>query len=210
MDKLHPKDNLDASDLLLLAVIAALILAACSTADAQTRPISPAVALARICVSEADWQCFDRGDGYAIHEVILRGAARQRMSYVGFARAYAGATLGKRAYAPTSPRQWVAELAEDGSAPAHWPTAPRLSGPRGGVVRMVPATPWSSFRARWLAVLAKAREVVQRTLEDVRGWSPCAGEVEDWGGDMDHHRAVRLGLIPVSCGNTANDFYRRP
>ena len=191
-------------------LVGAMVALAPSIGHGQDR-ISPALALARVCVSEAGWDCFATGDGFAIHEVILHGAERHRTSYVGFARAYTGATLGNRPYSPTSNRQWVAELAEDGSTPLHWPTAPRLSGARGQTVRMVPAVPWTRYRGSWLAVLAKAREVVaQNTLRDVRQWSPCASEVQDWGGAMDRGRALHLRLTDVDCGHTSNDFYVRP
>ncbi len=197
-------------------VLAALILGTAlalvpSVSQGQDhRSISPALALARICVSEANWDCFTTGDGYAIHEVLLRGSNRLHTSYVGFARAYAGATLGNRPYTATSNRQWVAELAEDGSAPAHWPNTPRLSGARGQTVRMVPAVPWTRYRSSWLAVLAKAREVVRLTLDNVREWSPCESIAEDWGGDCDLARSQRLGMIPVVCSGTKNYFYIRP
>lgn len=203
------REKLSVGDGVLAVLIIALIVAECVTVSAQQR-VTPALALARICVSEANWECFDRRDGYAIHEVILRGVERHHTTYVGFARAYAGATLGARAYPASARRQWPAELDESGSTPPHWPSTPRFQTMRDGRVRLLTPLPWSNFKDRWLRVLAEAREVIQHTLLDVRRWSPCDGPVEDWGGDMDRHRAVRLGLIPVSCGDTANDFYRRP
>jgi hypothetical protein len=52
--------------------------------------------------------------------------------------------------------------------------------------------------------------VADYALSDVDEWSPCDSEVHDWGGAMDRLRAERIGLIPIDCGETRNDFYARP
>lgn len=171
-------------------------------------PISPALALARICVSEANFTCFNTGDGMAIHEVILRGAERHGMSYVSFARAYSGRVVGDRV--PSGDRgRWLRELSPDGSAPPSWPL--HSYAHRNGVVEVRPAVPWSRYRADWMAVYARAQEVVRGlSLENISEWGVCEAPVHDWGGSMDRLRAERLRLIEIECGATANDFYARP
>jgi len=62
-----------------------------------------------------------------------------------------------------------------------------------------------------MAVFARAQEVVRGlSLENISEWGVCEDPVHDWGGSMDRHRAERLRLIEVECGDTANDFYARP
>lgn len=192
----------------LIAPIIALSLLLASTmhVDAQ-RTISPALALARLCQSEASWTCWESGDGYAIHEVLLRGAAREGWRYTTFARAYASRLFGARTHG-VERLQWSGELNEAGTTPPSWPRFTRRR--RGETVTLEPHAPWSAFRARWLLVLDRAREVSQWTLDDVDEWTVCDSEVHDWGGRVDRERAVRLGLINVECGETANDFYARP
>lgn len=167
---------------------------------------SPALLLARICVSEAGWECFDTRDGVAIHEVLLRGAERLGISYSSFARTYSPRATG---FEPSPLRPWVGGLREDGAAPSAWPRV--ITRRRAdGTSSVEPHPPWAIYRPRWLAVLARAREVVGYTLDDVDEWSPCDGSVHDWGGAMDRERARRIGLIEVECGETSNDFYARP
>lgn len=192
--------------LLILAAIISLSTCA-SPASAQTRQrISPELALARICVSEAGWECFESGDGYAIHEVLLRGSERHDISYVSYARAYSGRAVGSKPY--IGQRVWIPFLVESGDEPHNW-RVPLLRR-QGGVTRVINPPPWSQYRARWLAVLEYARRVVRMSLSDISEWGHCAEEVHDWGGSMDRDRARRLGLIEVSCGGTQNFFYRRP
>jgi hypothetical protein len=186
------------------AALLALLLAWTSTArsDAAT----DALLLARICVSEAGWECWETGDGYAIHEVLLRGAERHEMRYETFARSYSPRATGM---APSRLRPWVSGLRADGGEPGSWPRIVTRPG-RDGMVRVEPHPPWASYRTRWLAVLSRAREVVSWRLDDVDEWSVCEGDVHDWGGSMDRDRATRLGLLDVDCGETSNDFYARP
>jgi len=168
--------------------------------DAQSRSIPADLALARICVSEAGWSCFETGDGYGIHEVLLRGSERESLRYTTYARSYAGRVMGARPH--EHPRLlWVMNLRADGGAPAHWPTT------RGNAE---PHAPWSSYRQRWVEVLSRAREVVTFTLDDIDDWGVCDDPAHDWGGWMDRERAARIGLLPVQCGDTRNDFYSRP
>jgi len=191
----------------VLAALALTVSLVSGVASGQDRRVPAYLALARICVSEAGWECFDTGDGLAIHEVLLRGAERHDMTYLTFARTYSPRAVGDR---PGRLRPWIGGLREDGGEPYSWPrvtTRPTSAG----LVRVEPHPPWSNYRDRWLTVLARAREVVAGyALSDVGEWSPCDGEVHDWGGAMDRARAERIGLIPVECGDTANDFYARP
>lgn len=169
--------------------------------------LTPAVALARLCISEANWECFESGDGLAIHEVILRGAARGG-SYTGFARGYARRLFGARPH--DVPRlRWVGQLTADCDRPEDWPTTATTR--RDGVVTTHPHPGWERYRARCEAVMVRAAEVVAtHTIETIDDWSTCMRPVHDWGGWMDRARAERIGLVAVDCGDTANDFYCRP
>lgn len=194
--------------------LAALVLVLAATLPSQgqnatPRPrLTPELALARLCVSEAGWECFDTGDALGIHEVILRGAARQGIRYESYARAYARRLFGARPH-DVARLRWVGELNTAGDAPPSWPTT--VARRRGGVVTVEPHPPWSQFRARWLAVLERARETVTvMTLDDVDEWGICDLPVQDWGGHVDRNRAARIGLVEVDCGETRNDFYCRP
>ena len=178
----------------------------------QTMPASAqnenALLLARICVSEAGWDCFDTKDGMAIHEVLLRGAARHRISYAAFARAYSKAA-GRGGDNVRERIRWIREMNERGEQPASWPAQRYVRN--GDAVRVLPGLPWAQYRGAWLSVLERAREVVQRyALDNLRSWGVCESPVHDWGGLMDHNRAVRIGLIQVSCNGTSNNFYARP
>jgi hypothetical protein len=195
---------------LTLVLVAVTLSDACSVpAQAQgNRRESAALLLARICVSEAGWYCWDTGDGLAIHEVLLRGAEREGMRYESFARTYARRATGT--VPTTSPRTaWVAGLWDDGRPPTAWPVSTFVRQ-RDGSARVVPHPPWAAYRARWLGILARAREVVGLSLATSGEWSVCGAPVHDWGGAMDRERATRIGLIEVECGQTANDFYARP
>jgi hypothetical protein len=187
-----------------------VIIAFTPFAFGQSQPaLSPHLVLARLCVSEAGWDCFERGDGYAIHEVLLRGARRQGVGYTFFARAYAQRLFGARPH-DSARLSWVSQLDERGSTPPSWP---RVIASHNGA-HVVPHPSWATFRSRWLAVLERAREVVTWSLDDIDEWGVCDGAVHDWGGWMDRDRARRLGLIKVECGvdeaGTRNDFYARP
>lgn len=195
-------------------------------ADAQNT-LTPATALARLCISEADWGCFETGDGIAIHEVISRGAAHQGIRYQSYARAYAGRLFGARPH--DIPRlRWVGQLTPACTQPADWPRTVTQRN-RDGSVTIRPHAGWSTFRSRCLEVFEHAAQVVaEHTLDDVDEWGICERPVHDWGGWMDRARAARIGLVEVDCDRiasttneqtgeveevrieTANDFYCRP
>jgi len=174
--------------------------------------LTPDIALARLCISEAGWECLGTGDGWGIHEVILRGAAMQGVRYETYARAYARRLFGARPH--DVPRlRWVGQLGPACTEPAAWPTT--MTVRRGGVSTVVPHAPWSAYRQRCLDVFAQARQIVsEHDLADVDAWGICERPVHDWGGAMDRARAERIGLVPVSCGlgevTPRNDFYCRP
>jgi len=175
------------------ATMGALLALACP-ADAQHVP--EYLLLARICVHEAGWEA--EADCAAIHEVLVRGAEREELSYRTYAYNYAG-----RALRGETSRSWVASLREDGREPEGWPeTSIRRDG---DTVSVVPHAPWSAYRDRWLATLEMARRVHAGEIR-----AACAEPVHDWGGRVDRSRARRLGLIEVECGDTRNDFYARP
>lgn len=183
-------------------------------------PVDPApsrltaeVALARLCISEAGWECFDTGDGLGIHEVILRGAEHQDVRYETYARAYARRLFGARPH-DVARLRWVGQLTPECTEPEAWPETMTHRN-RDGSVEVRPHAPWRSYRARCLAVFERAREVVaEMTLDDVDGWTVCDSGVHDWGGFLDEARARRIGLVPVDCGitdeGTRNTFYCRP
>jgi hypothetical protein len=192
------------------AVVAVGVLLTTSLVQGQSRDrIDPALALARICVSEAGWTCFETGDGMGIHEVILRGAERHGLSYSSYARSYSSAAGREREHM-TDRARWVRELNERGTAPESWPRH-TYARTQDGTTRLRPAPSWGRYRERWLAVLARAREVVRAyNLSNIESWGVCQSAVHDWGGSMDRERAERLRLIEVECGDTRNDFYARP
>ena len=154
---------------------------------AQAHRPGDALLLARLCVSEAGWDCWQTGDGAAIYDVLRTRSAARRQTWRTAARSYAP-HVGGRLAPRTARGRWVAQLREDGEQPAGWPA--RAS--------------WSAYRERWLGVLAEARRVVAEGVV-----SPCSERVEHWGGVVDRERARRLGMRRVDCGPTRNDFYAR-
>jgi hypothetical protein len=198
--------------LVLVAFVTFVTVRACGAAAQGPARMSPELALARLCVSEAGWTCWETGDGLGIHEVMLRGSARTGLRYETYARSYARRLFGARPH--DLPRlRWVGQMEPSGAEPSAWPRS--MTRRVRGSVRVEPHAPWSAYRARWLAVLARAREVMSElTLDDVDEWGVCDRPVHDWGGWMDRARAERIGLVPVDCGlsggSTRNDFYCRP
>lgn len=188
-------------------LLIAFLLAA-APAVAQNAQPSYALFLARVAVNEAGWEAVQTGDLYAIHEVFARGAARQHISVLSYARHYSQRIAGLRP--STSGRiAWTSNLRDDGGEPANWPRY--VSRNVRGVAEITPHPAWGNFRAPWLAVLERARDVATWTVDDIDEWSVCDGEVHDWGSPrLDRHRAESLGLIEVECGETRNDFWARP
>lgn len=150
--------------------------------------VSPALALARLCVSEAGWSCFRTGDGYAIHEVIARLEARRGRGYTEAAAHYAPRLFGRRT--PTARLRWCGELAPGLEAPASWPAPPHA--------------PWIAYRGRWSGVLEQARTVVRFTIDDLEEWGICDSPVTHWGAPT---RAPPRGVALADCGPTRNRFW---
>jgi hypothetical protein len=168
-------------------------------------------------------------DCAAIHEVLLRGAYHMQIAreerarregrvepalpphraYIMFAHAYSTRVFDPT---PTDANRWAADLRSDGSEPMFWRRSRTVC--EDEVCRSVRSPAWSGGdRDAWLYVYGIASELVTHDLADVRVWSPCESEIDDWGGRMDHEHARSIGLIPVACGpagNTANTFYARP
>lgn len=198
------------------AALVLLALAVCLPAHALEPRLTPALFLARVAVNEAGWDTDSTGDLYMIHEVFLRGAEHQQISYLSYATHYSQRVAGIRP--STSGRiAWTMNLRPDGREPMNWPRVVMDGRSAGsGPARVRPHPPWSQFRASWLRIYAAAREAVDTlTLDDVDEWGVCDGPVHDWGSPrLDHERAVNLGLLPVSCGvgdaSTQNEGWARP
>lgn len=151
------------------------------------------------------------GDCWMIHEVFLRGAAREHMTYGAFARAYSG-----RVFAPITPAEQArVRRGESLSGEGVWNRWASFLVPDGhrapiGWVHL----PWArehTGRDAAAFALELARSIVQHTLDDVSDWGVCSGRVDDWGGRVDREHAAAIGLRRISCRvPVANDAYSRP
>jgi hypothetical protein len=194
---------------LFLSVAAVALVASVAPAVADGPRISDQLALARICASEAGlperrpeggWRFFD--DCPAIYAAIDFGARQTDMRWQSFARAYSRRVMSQTV---TGPRAWVAHLEASGAEPSGWPTVVTRMR-RDGTASVEPHPPWRAYREAWRALYEHAGEVLAGRVT-----APCEGPVSDWGSpELDHDRAVRLGLIPVMCGTTHNEFWLRP
>lgn len=160
----------------------ALVTGLASVAEAQSSD-SDALLLARVCVHEAGFDSTE--DCSAIAVVLRRLAERQNAPFARAAFAYSG-----RALRGLTRRSYVAQLDATGARPRGWSRGLDWEG---------------DYRARWLELLAYCERVLRGEER-----SDCAEPPDDWGGRMDRERAQRLGLVEVDCGETRNDFYRRP
>jgi hypothetical protein len=164
--------------------------------------LTPELALARICASEADIQITD--DCAAIHQVLVRGARTRHIDFVTYAVMYADSVFDG-----SGSRPWLMELDEEGSRPSRWP---RMTHRRvGGHIEVRPNTSWEgTYRARWLRLLGHARRIVAGHVR-----SACVLPPDHWGSPTlysDRHRADRAmaqGVwVQIACGDTRNSFYR--
>lgn len=174
------------------------LLAASCPATLQSQPrVTPQLALARICASEAGLRVTD--DCAAIHAVLTRNGS----AFLPRARAYSSRVfdLGR-----TDPRAWVAHLDPSGAQPAGWPTAAVPEPGDDGRVTYRRPPPWSRYRQAWLDLYAHAGRILRGEVEHSCGEPP-----QDWGGDMDTARY--LARLPdarrVDCGQTLNNFWVR-
>lgn len=156
--------------------------------------LSDDLMLARMCYGEASARV-DVNDCAAILAVVdKKRRSRSRAEMI--------ATYGpRRVYPhPDDVRQrWISELQANGKRPPSWP---------GITDRAFPA--WRSWGCpRWVRVLEHAKGLIRRHPRSI-GNGPCSEAPDHWGGEMDDHRAIRAGFIPVNCGNTLNNFWRVP
>lgn len=165
----------------LLALFLLLGTASSARAQESSRP-SDALILARVCVHEAGFDSTE--DCSAIADVLRRLADRLDTTFWRAALAYSGRVLRG-----DTRRAWASVLDETGTRPRGWG-----------------ALDWDGdYRGRWLELLAYCERVMRG--EEA---SDCDEPPDDWGGSVDRARAERLGLIEIHCGETRNDFYRRP
>lgn len=155
-------------------------------------PANAALALARVCVSEAGWACWERGDGYAIHYATIVRAERGRRSVGEELCRYSPRATGV-ARVSDERLGWVQELNEEGTQPSRWPV--RRGHPE-----------WEGYRERWWAVLRRAREVIGWGRREHEGMRVCRGVVSDWGSQR---LVVGRGMQRVLCGCSRNRFYYR-
>lgn len=196
----------------------ALLLFWPTCALAQPTPTEdPAVALARVCLSEEGWEnrvgcvaiartmenirskgCTAKGvtqceEG---NETLLSAMRRMSKRVTGMVRA-----LNDR-------QRWIQGLHRDAAKPRAWNDctgSPECSGP------------WKLFRPRWLALLAFADSLLEGRKEP----NPCEGHVLAWGSGDDHlfmarrnlgrERAGKRKLDPLRCApEVTNVFYGFP
>lgn len=172
-----------------------------ASAIAQVR-MTPQLALARICASEEGLERLTTGCA-AIHQVLLRGAQRNHMSYVAFAMAYSpGVFDGSRG------RAWLADLDPSGTQPLRWPRV--VTRQRGGHVEVRQVPPWRHYRQLWLDLYAHAGLILRGEIVDF-----CESPPDNWGSpnlrpDRENaERAIAAGRWEVvRCGDTRNAFFR--
>ncbi len=173
-----------------LAAITACVLLGPITTHASSPTFSPeAIALARVCVSEAGWT-YD-GDCAAIHAVLSFHAIRRDMTFLEFARRYSERVFNRRR---SDSRRWIAWLSPTFERPRGWP---------GRVLT------WERGAELWRARLEHAEEIVRGEV------SPsCDRTPHHWGAryGVDRSRAQRAidegRWQVVNCGDTRNAFYR--
>ncbi len=182
---------------LLLALTLALAMHS-TPLEGQPR-VTPQLALARICASEAGLRVTD--DCAAIYAVLSRNGASS--AFLSRARSYSSRVfdLGRN-----DPRAWIAHLDPSGAQPTGWPTATRPEMSDSGQVRYRRPPPWSRYRQAWLDLYAHAGRIIRGEVAH-----ECAEPPQDWGGDMDTARY--LARLPnarrVDCGQTLNNFWIR-
>lgn len=189
----------------VLALMCSSLIVSGQEAEASPRrtPITPALALATLTVSEAGWEA--DVDMRGIHAVLLRTQERASSTYTTAARLYARRVIGRER---DISRRWLWGLNPRGTEPEAWPTEAWVR--RHGELVRVPHPRWSVYRERWLNTYARAEEVVEYTFATWGEWGPCDRIPDDWGGDMDMERATRLDLTEVSCPDAENHFFIRP
>lgn len=151
-----------------------------ATAAAQ----GPALALARVCVSEAGWQSVQSGDCAAIAHVLRRRSSVGRVTR-GIVCQYSPRSCNKRRRV----RRWIAHLRPDMRRPDYWP--------RG--------SSWARRRPAWRETLAHAARLVRGERLD-----RCRRPPDHWGARWFTVNARRYGWERVQCGPTLNAYWRIP
>lgn len=136
--------------------------------------------LVRMVVSEAGWNAIDHS---AILHLIRRRAEVAGISIEAMARKYSAPFK----VAPTDRLKWTLSLEPSCSEPSGWPSSLN----------------WSDYEQRCVETFARIDSFVRGELPD-----PCAGNADHFGSEQDHYRAKRAGWRRVSCGKTANRFYK--
>lgn len=167
------------------------LLAPCAPVRASSSRESDALLLARIVVSEAGFRGFESGDAHAIHYTLLGTVEEREVSFRAAARAHSPRATGARE-TNDARLSWVAQLSEAGLRPAAWPAPPHA--------------PWSAYRARWLGVLERARELATWTLDDHARDSMCSEPPTTWAAPW---HPPSPGLVEIDCGDTLNRYYTR-
>jgi len=190
---------------ILLLLAFCLLVSSQLTGVAQTtQRMTPQLALARICASEASLQITD--DCAAIHQVLDFRSNLRGFRYVTFARLYS-----TRVFDPnrTDRRAWLSHLSANGAEPLHWPLwRSQRQGDQGLVtLERVPHPTWERLRGRWLSLYQHAGRIMRGEVEN-----QCEMEIHDWGGDMDTARYLRRNphAVRVNCGDTVNTFWHLP
>ena len=146
-----------------------------------------ALALARICVSEAGFTLRTR-DCELIYHVLLARSGTGKLE-MGTMRAYCKKSFNK---GRTDRHRWVAHLNQAGGEPRGWAETTTV--------------PWSRRRSAWLRVLEHTRDLIRRRPEN-----PCGDRLDHWGSKgFRRRRHLRNGWRIVDCGETLNEFWALP
>ena len=139
--------------------------------------------LSQTCVAEISFPSKPL-ECVAMWEINARTAARKRIDIIEQTHDF---NAYWRRPSQRAARPWIAELGLEGAEPAGWPANLK----------------WERHRARWLAVVARAR-VFAHDYPRGRHLAVCAG-ADDYGGDPDDEQgaedtpcpqAVRIQCIP--------------
>lgn len=171
---------------------------------------TPALLLARLCVSEEDWNLSGCN---AIWRTIEN--VRSKNCELGTECGLDGRETFRSALTRMSGRiagvkpvlnhrqEWVVQLSKHGERPPAWVECPS-QGRCDGV--------WEVYRPKWLKVLGRARKLLLEGTEN-----PCESQPLAWGGEMDKEfmfrrnvARVRGGKRPlreIQCDGTKNTFY---
>jgi hypothetical protein len=154
-----------------------------SIARAQA-PVSPAVALARLCVNEAGTRAFAGDDCAAIYATIdFRSRRLYRSTFLAGLHRYSHRVTIDRG---GRGRAWIAQLTSDGARPLDFPRSLR----------------WRTrHREWWLRTLDHARAILRGEVR-----ASCAPH----GWARSDVRPADPSAHPIDCGSTVNVFWSVP